>query len=427
MSYTAANDINTNNTGISVKNTLVITVDSPDPDNLLCLIAKLRNVFSAPHFYDHIYIDVVGRPVSFGLACFDPTSKQTRSLTDDAVLEPINFRLHVKEDPKEASFHSVEDAKTLLQYKIACVEIFLVQIFGEEKMKCVTFCNGGIATCAGLSSRIHAYDEFFLIFSKSGEIRVPSLAEYVEYRDKIFSLHPEERRRIRTNHCLDGLALVPTKTYSSLVDFESDIASASTVDILIGGPFTSLVNLFKTADAPILNGPKLTVIAMACSLPGDANLLGDNFNVKTDMNAFKQVTSVLAAYKAHRPSVFFIPTGVCKAGTNKGGWLAFDSSDIVPVDATMGALVKLWADIKGGPQPMFDVLITVAPSLIPFKSSHVILDYSQIPGSHDGDMRCDLTQVDSSNATPFVVFTNEVLKDGRVTPKDALALVFGST
>jgi len=109
-----------------------------------------------------------------------------------------------------------------------------------------------------------------------------------------------------------------------------------------------------------MNGPSMTIVAMMCSLRCDSTLLGENFNIKTDFGAFRTVFSTLENFQARCLH--------CAHGSVQVQQVAeYSVGGSCNVGPLFSAYRALWKTIKGQPQPMFDALITVSPSDIPFK------------------------------------------------------------
>lgn len=368
--------------------------------------------------FDHVFVVLTGRPMTFCATPFDSDTMSYKDLRDDS-----EHALHITEDARETDYEheyfSDEDAQLLLLSNLAKLEIWIKQTFADPTLTSkITLVNGGIAAKAGVSYKIHFLEDQCSKIEIKNEkskpiLKILSVGEYKAVARETYRMSPFERRKFRQAQCQHAVdaAGVTKKTYSTIMSIEARLCSFKNLTVYIGGPCTALQHLFSSHDSPIMNGPSLTIMAMMCSLRRDSTLLGENFNIKTDLGAFQTVFKSFESFNdSHKPDVFIVPTDVCKY--NK--WLCMTSDQV----ATLGlgelfcAYHALWNTIKGQPQPMFDALITVPPTEIPFRMVPVTLSYSRLDSDSDHhDIRCDLKQVDvdapDHRSTPFKAFIPE--------------------
>ncbi|VBB18754.1 putative Dynactin subunit 4 [Yasminevirus sp. GU-2018] len=383
----------------SEKQGSALFIDMVDPDNFLTAL-----LFAVKCFNNRCvaYIVCTGRPVSYKLSRFNPkTTPPSFRDCDSNQPVPMDFKVHVRESHREKFYQNEQDAIHLLQVNMAMLNFLLKKDLAPDVYGNVHLVNGGIAPVAGLSHAIHDYEDLFPIIVNTGGDK-PALTyrtpeEYMELVEKLDAMSPNDRAQFRRALTHEQYLLVGGpffKTYY-MHNVTADLEQNDFNTFYVGGPCTGIAQILNYREAPILRKP-FHVYAMMGSLPGDVNLLGDNFNIKTDWKAFDSV--FMNVLNDHHRNVTFYPTGVCKQG-----WLNFttDSLEFTGFKHFL-QLHRLWTGIKGNrPQPMFDVTVLFAPEKIPFKSVSLKPILGVLP---DGSERCDLvTPIEVSDG--ICVFT----------------------
>lgn len=352
----------------------VLFIDMVDPDNVLTALCFAKISYKKGLT---AHIVCTGRPVSFDLARFNPKTMTFKHAQTDEE-QKMDFKVNVREAPHEKDCHSQADSELLLASNIVSLTAILQKDLPTEVFTNVVMYTGLIAPVAGLSHAVHDYEDLFtkvVVNAGSLDFKVLTPEEYLALVSQLHEAHPAERRALREKNANDKIAFGKTVGFKvhNLVDLEKILMCTRKIRMLVGGPCTALAQLLRGPDCPLMSR-ELELVAMMCSLPEDQNLLGDNFNIKTDPEAFDVVFfNTLSGPKTQGTGsphiVDLIPTGVCKQG-----WLNFDSDQIMTLGfSAFSDLHTLWTVLKRSPQPMFDVVVLFPEFCVPFKQIHVQL------------------------------------------------------
>lgn len=351
----------------------VLYIDLVDPDNVLTALCFAKMAYKK-NIVAHIVC--TGRPVCFDLARFNPKSMTFKHAQTNKE-QKMDFKVNVREASHENEFQNKTDSELLLAGNIISLIAILQKDLSDEVFKNLHIYNGLVAPIAGLSHAVHDYEDLFTYVVDNGSVidfKIRNSEEYFELVTKLYDASPRERRVIREANAYEKITFGALNGYRykvhNLDELEQVFLKTNETRIFLGGPCTALAKLLRSPECPMMK-KKFDITAMMCSLPEDCNLLGDNFNIKTDPNAFETVFfNALSENRLNvSHNVNFIPTGVCKQG-----WLNFDSDQISTLGMdTFSDLHTLWTVLKRAPQPMFDIAVLFEANSMPFAQTYMRL------------------------------------------------------
>eukprot|EP00301_Raphidiophrys_heterophryoidea_P002641 c11231_g1_i1.p1 GENE.c11231_g1_i1~~c11231_g1_i1.p1 ORF type:complete len:423 (+),score=68.77 c11231_g1_i1:86-1354(+) len=368
----------------------VVMVDCVDPDNiatvvLFCLLSQAKNEREC-------HVVLVGRPCSFALSRFSPSRGKCkvpiRGPDGGEEENKMEFSLSsITQQAHEAEYFNPEHSHTILRVCSSAFQQILTDSGVKDVQNRVKFYFGGISRFAGLSQSVHDYEDLFFTHEK-GRIKVMNAEQYLAIVEKIYDMEPQDRIRFRLEHAnsFDAPHL------HSLTELAEVLVKANDLHLVVGGPFTPLEQISK------LTGNRLydkrgCIYAMACSWKGDKNMLGDNFNIQVDWEAFRSVM-LSDSFPSLRKVI--LPTETCK----EGDWLKVTGSQFKQLGMPgVGDLVTLWTALKRGTvQPTFDLATLLPDEQVPFELVPVRLSVAEALNAPSG-FRCELTQLPRGDQT----------------------------
>jgi len=386
-------------------------VDCVDPDNIAAVV--LHCLLSQAEGEDETHVVLVGRPCSFALARFSPSKNSLKVPLNESQEEERKMTFSPNfliENASEKKYHNPAHSRILVAVCAAAFAQILAESGVKNVDKRVKFYFGGVARQAGVSHSIHEYEDLSF-YVDQGHIRVRTPAEYLSLVEKVYDMKPQERVQFRINHA-KHFRSIPLLDLQQLV---APLAAALSVKLVVGGPFTPLATLAKESSLRNKSG---VMHAMACSWKGDKNLLGDNFNIQVDWDAFREVMIADAFPQLEK---HILPTETCK----EGSWIKMSQQHFDRLRwSGVAQLVHLWTSLKRGDvQPTFDLGCALPDEMLPFERKPVTLAVAENPKSVSG-FRCEMSIQSSAHPTKFSAYV-DTPSNPNATPDQIVDWVLG--
>ncbi len=291
----------------------IAVIDLVDPDNFVLAYLLARD---CQQKNEVLHIVCVGRPVNFALPRWHPNGTYFDVNTNEvsSVQFSSNF---IKEDPplQRTYKYIKEHGDALLKVNAFNLASTLMRC-GIANKHFILY-DGGIAPNAGLSYRIHEFEEGFI--DKEGktvtyEIYLKYLTDMVNLPMATMNLQRLQRCEQIWSHAAENLTKIDASgNYSgsnvlpSLDSLISNLSGNGLLRFFVGGPMTPFLKLLEK-DAKIGNRSG-EIRFMGPVLDGSQNLLGENFNVAADPEAYEKVTN---GQHFRNMKFVFYPTETCK-------------------------------------------------------------------------------------------------------------------
>jgi len=282
---------------------VVVFVDGPDPDNLLCVLSCYHLLCKGQK---HLHVVLTGRPADLSASCLTP------SLLSKEFERGKNIKELLKSDPAK-EVHKPKHSEAVLQDFAERLQQFLESC--RVDLDLCTFYHGGIAPINLVSHEMHSRDFLFDradLGGKGVEGEIMDAGAYWQIVSTLNGMTPDER----AERLLNEILREPTQPLKTGAQLQEELLRGDSWVFICGGPFTPVHKILRQGGQDVADR-----IAAIYGMAGswdihkahNQNMFANQFNFGCDMVAAE---ALFANKDSTFPTLdcpkFLIPTETCK-------------------------------------------------------------------------------------------------------------------